>query len=155
MDMVAVDFGGGRSPGAVDPRIVERKVEARGHRAPPSYVAFAVVNGGKRFPSSSRFIRNGDTGEVVGITTIYHYDPELPLYSVDDVWAQTQGQVPAGLLPIASTEFSGEVCLDYRSGGVDPSVVLYDYEAAPGREITGIAADFDAFLAAIGPNPDR
>lgn len=154
MDMVPVDYDG-PAPAMVAESTIQASVAAAGFTPPASYVRFARDNGGKRFPSDRRYVRNQDSGEIVGITTVYHYDEKVPLYSTKDIWEQTSGELPAGLLPIASTEFSGEVCLDYRQSPERPRVVLFDYEADPGAEIGLFATDFDAFLAAIGPNPER
>ena len=155
MDMVPIEPRDGRHPASAAPAVVEARFAARGHAPPPSYVAFAVANGGTSFPSARRYVRNQDTGETIGVMTVYHYDTAYFLSSVDDVWAQTDKQLPRGLVPIASTEFGGQICLDYRDKPAEPAVVLYDYEADPGKEIGFIADNFEAFLAAIGPNPDR
>lgn len=45
----------------------------------------------------------------------------------------------------------GEIRFDYRLGAtVEPAVVLFDYEAAPGREVTRLADNFRSFLERIG-----
>lgn len=155
IDMVPIEPRDGRHPAVVAPAAVESRFAERGYAPPPSYVAFAAANGGTSFPSSRRYVRNLDTEEAVGVMTVYHYDRDFFRSSVDDVWEQTDRQLPSGLVPIASTEFGGQICLDYRSARAEPTVVLYDYEAIPGREVGRLAASFDAFLAAIGPNPDR
>lgn len=153
MDMVPVDFEQGRAPAIISEAVINTKIANQGYQPPASYVAFAIKNGGKRFPSSHRYIRNVDSGETVGVTTIYHYDATLPMYSVDDIWSQTKAELPAGLVPIASSEFAGEICLDFRMSKDRPAVVLYDYEAAPGKEIGKLANSFDDFLSQIGPRP--
>lgn len=153
MDMVPVDFKG-PSPEIVAEAKIEETIAAEGYRPPPAYVRFARESGGTRFPSNCRFITNRDSGEIVGIGSVYHYDERVRQYWVKDVWEQTEGELPEGLLPIASTEFAGEVCLDFRATPEDPPVVLYDYEAMEGRAITRLAPDFAAFLEAIGPRPD-
>jgi hypothetical protein len=153
IDMVPIEPRDGRHPVAVAPAVVEARFAQRGYTPPPAYVAFAVANGGTSFPSAFRYVRNKDTGEVIGVMTVYHYDGSFFRSSVDDVWEQTDPQLPHGLVPIASTEFGGQICLDYRGGRTSPSVVLYDFEAIPGEEVGRIADSFDAFLAEIGPKP--
>lgn len=154
MDMVPVDFDGGRTPAPITQSAIAAAFGGRGVTPPADYVTFATANGGKRWPSADRFVEREDTGEVIALGTVYHYDAGLPLYSVQDVWAQTRPQLPDPLLvPIASTAHGGLICLDYRQDRANPAVVVYDFEAIPGEEIGRIADDFDAFLAEIGPQP--
>lgn len=155
MDMVPVDFDGGRTPAPITQPAIDAAFGQRGVRPPADYVAFASANGGKRWPSADRFIAREDTGEVITLGTVYHYDAGLPLYSVQDVWEQTRPQLPDPLLvPIASTAHGGQVCLDFRAGKSNPAVVVYDYEAIPGEEVGELAPSFAEFLKRIGPNPE-
>lgn len=150
MDMIAVDFQQGVIPAATQAQVVEVFRSHNGAPPPASYADFAADYGGTRFPSGRRYILNRNTGEQVGIGTAYHYDARIAQYSVQDIWAQTKGQLPTGLVPIASSEFGGEICLDYRSGATEnPAVVLFDYEAVPGREVTLLADNFSEFLSGI------
>ncbi|MEE4537508.1 MAG: SMI1/KNR4 family protein [Erythrobacter sp.] len=151
-EMIPVDFDGA-APALVAEAQIEENMAAAGYKPPASYATFARENGGKRYSGPNRFVRNLDSGEPIGLSTVYHYDPRVPLYSVQDIREQVAGLLPEGLFPIISTEFGGEVCLDYRGGDDQPSVVLYDYEAQEGREIGRLAPNFPAFLEAIGPRP--
>lgn len=154
MDMIAVDYQQGALPAASEASVAQTFERRSGVVPPPGYAAFAARHGGTRFPSDRRYVLNPETGEHVGIGTVYHYDPKVALYSVQDIWAQTASQLPAELVPFASSEFGGEICFDYRAGkAADPAVVLFDYEAAPGREITRLAASFDKFINAVGTLP--
>jgi hypothetical protein len=153
MDMIAVDFQHGAAPAAAQEQVAVLFQRESGAAPPAGYAAFAAQFGGTRFPSNRRYIRNPETGEDVGVGTVYHYDARIVQYFVQDVWSQTRPQLPFGLVPFASSEFGGEVCFDYRAGPIaQPPVVLYDYEAVPGREVTRLADDFRSFLARIGQN---
>lgn len=151
MDMIAVDFQQGMVPAAAEAQVVETFQRESGAPPPKGYSDFAARLGGTRFPSDRRYIRNPETGEDVGVGTIYHFDSRVVQYSVLDIWTQTRSQLPTGLVPFASAEFGGEICFDYRTGPVaEPAVVLFDYEAVSGREVTQLAEDFELFLSAIG-----
>lgn len=150
MDMIAVEFQQGVVPAATQSDIVEIFRRYNGATPPAGYADFAASYGGTRFPSGRRYIFNRDTGEQVGVGTVYHYDARVAQYSVQDIWAQTKGQLPAGLVPVASSEFGGEICFDYRVGAAEnPAVVLFDYEAMQGREVTRLADNFSSFLSGI------
>ena len=151
MDMIAVDFQQGTIPAAAEAQVIEIFQRESGAPPPNGYSDFAARLGGTRFPSAWRYIYNPETGEDVGVGTIYHFDTRVRQYSVPDIWAQTRSQLPTGLVPFATAEFGGEICFDYRAGPIaEPAVVLFDYEAVPGREVTRLAENFEQFLSRIG-----
>lgn len=148
--MMPWDATSGPAPAQVPPTVVERKLAERGVAPPPGYAEFAVANGGKRFASGQNYIRDKERGEPTGLSTVFHYDEAQPRYLAADIWEQNEGELDPKLVPIATTNYSGLVCLDYREGA-DPKVVSYDFEAVEGREITLLGDSFQDFLARIGP----
>lgn len=150
MDMVPWDAVDGPAPAPVPRGTIMRELAARGVSAPPSYAEFAAVNGGKRFPAGRNLVLDKMGATWIGLGTVLHFDPRQPRRSAADIWEQVAQELGPKLIPIATTNYAGMVCLDYRRGE-PPAVIGYDFEAMAGREITVLADSFEDFLCRIGP----
>lgn len=149
MMLVPWDPHSGTVPEPVPVHVVEAAFATRGLIAPASYARFAAGHGGKRFASGGHRIRALQTGEPVGLGTIYHYDERQPRNLATAEWAYHADELDGRLVPIGATNFSGLLCLDCGGSG-DPKVAIHDFEAHPGREVMLIAVDFEDLLARVG-----
>ncbi len=113
----------------------------RGCLVDKDYLAFATQNGGRRFSGRRKYIRNRNSGELVGLGTPSHFDRQQTLYLIYDIWKQTNSLLPEDSVSFASVEFNGEICFDFRADKKNPHIVLFDYDAETGREIASFADD--------------
>jgi SMI1-KNR4 cell-wall len=87
---------------------------------------------------------------------------DLGWYDVACTWSQISDRltdnpdlVGAEVVPIAAL-FAGDfVCLDYRSGVGEPSVVLWEHDASVQPSLETVAPSFDAFLAMLHESTDE
>jgi hypothetical protein len=129
----------GPPPAAVRAEDVAAAFAGRGLVAPPSYAAFAAAFGGRAFKTGHNYVRPAPGGEPVHLGPIFHYAPA------------PSEELGPDLVPIGAPLFNAVICLDYRDGRQPPSVVIYDFDAIPGREVQPLAPSFEALLDAVGP----
>jgi hypothetical protein len=148
-EFVPWDAAHGEAPQPVSAAVIEQRLAERGVAAPPAYVAFVQAHGGQRFRAGTNEVTDAH-GNPVGLGSIYHFDPEQPRYLIEDLWEQTAGELDPKLVPVMTTDFGGVVCLDYRAGDGEPSVVMHDFEAVPERQTVPIATSFSDLLRKLG-----
>lgn len=125
-----------------------RKVEAVWKvRLPQDLVACILVNNGGR-PSKDVFDLKVN---ACVLDRLLRFDEGSDAYVLSDYEAMLDRLVD-WVFPIADDVFGNSLCLDYRKGRENPSIVFWDHEAAyanPEAALTHVAGSFTEFLGLL------
>ena len=136
--------------------VVEKWGYDHGFRFPKDFVDFFCKFGGAYLDESFGYeftYEKDDRPDFAIVTRFFHFDPDVVLNSVDDVYMVrcTDNWVQPLLVPFADTEVNTFAVLDYRKSRYAPAVYNVDFfdtsEDDPDRpNMTWLADSFTGFL---------
>jgi len=134
----------------------ERRLAELGHRIPPSYRVFLAEQDGGRPVKNAFTFEQHEREQSSRVAGFLGVDPAP--YGDLVRTAGLVGDIPPGVLPIASDEFGNYICLDARDGRDGP-VLFWDHEEGfddgeiDDSNLYEIAPDLQTFLDRLTEQP--
>lgn len=145
--------------GGADPATIEAFERKVGRKFPDSYLEIVKKYDGATVNADCyKFISNSSGNEEVYSVGIFHAFGEIDEISETMQWNYENRPewFPEDLVSFSRDGGSNRLCFDYRKdqNSTDPQVVVWQFHAESGKDVSFVAENFSAFLSIIFEDPD-